>query len=139
MKLTDVLKAAAAGLVAANLSAQEAKADGWEDLQRGLDIINQLQNGSGGSLRFDPYQGQSGRNRSCHQDWYLPNGNRGGTYDPCNGERMPRGGRSEPSQKQQMQQSLQYCYTNLPDGRTATGYAKNCGGNYKKWQQLQVN
>lgn len=131
MKLSALLKTAAAGLVAANFSAQEAKADGLDAIIRGFEIYRDIQNGQGGF--------QGGRSQSCHQDWYLPNGNRGGTYDPCNGESMPRGGRPEPSRKQQMQQSLQYCYANLSDGRTATGYARDCGGNYKKWQQLQVN
>ena len=132
MKLSSLLKTAAAGLVAANFSAQEANAQTLGDfLQEGLRQYqeNQDRNGGGG-FRFDP---PDGRNRSCQQDWYLSNGNRGGTFDPCNGERMPRGGRSEP--RQQVPQG-DFCYGTL-EGQSVTGYARNCQTNPRKWKGLQ--
>lgn len=133
MKLSILLKTAAAGLFAANFSAQEAKAQSLGDLlQEGLRQYqeNQDRNGGGG-FRFDPPGG--GRNRSCQQDWYLSNGNRGGTFDPCNGETMPRGGYSDPGQQAPQGD---FCYGELK-GRSVTGYSRDCQSNPKRWNNLQ--
>lgn len=137
LKLADILTTAAAGLVATSLSAQEAKADILGDLlQRGAQeyLDNQARNGNDGGLILNQLLNQGGRNASCHRDFFLSNGNRGGTFDPCNGEYPPPGTSTERPKQRGPKQD---CYATDKHGRSLTGRSSDCGSDPNSWSNLR--